>query len=161
MYPFLFQNNHRLGPRYKRSEITAHGTRDYLAAKWKVMFPNTGFWTFIKYTIVERHSYQMNPCPADADKRECEVLPADLSWEHQALLAVGFFQMTGWNRYQLNETGAPLGFLDVMDAIERDGWRPSTAVQWLRHCFGSIFHLLRRCRLSATVLAPCAMLCLA
>ena len=65
----------------------------------QVMFPNTGFWTFIKYTIVERHSYQMNPCPADADKRECEVLPADLSWEHQALLAVGFFQMTGWNRY--------------------------------------------------------------
>jgi hypothetical protein len=117
---------------YKRSEITAHGTRDYLAAKWKVMFPNTGFWTFIKYTIVERHSYQMNPCPADADKRECEVLPADLSWEHQALLAVGFFQMTGWNRYQLNETGAPLGFLDVMDAIERDGWKPSTAVQMTR-----------------------------
>ena len=26
---------------YKRSEITAHGTRDYLNAKWKVNFPNT------------------------------------------------------------------------------------------------------------------------
>jgi hypothetical protein len=36
---------------YKRSEVTAHGTRDYLKAKWKVNFPNTGFWTFIKYVI--------------------------------------------------------------------------------------------------------------
>ena len=39
---------------YKRSEATCHGTRDYLTAKWKANFPNTGFWTYIKYTIVEQ-----------------------------------------------------------------------------------------------------------
>ena len=42
---------------YKRSEATAHGTRDYLMAKWQANFPNTGFWTYIKYTIVEQHVY--------------------------------------------------------------------------------------------------------
>merc|ERR1719171_1785373 len=42
---------------YKRSEVTCHGTRDYLMAKWKANFPNTGFWTYIKYTIVEQHVY--------------------------------------------------------------------------------------------------------
>ena len=31
---------------YKRSEATAHGTRDYLMAKWQANFPNTGFWTY-------------------------------------------------------------------------------------------------------------------
>merc|ERR1719460_2665212 len=36
---------------------TAHGTRDYLKAKWRANFPNTGFWTYIKYTIVEQHVY--------------------------------------------------------------------------------------------------------
>jgi len=39
---------------YKRSEATCHGTRDYLTAKWKANFPNTGFWTYIKYTILEQ-----------------------------------------------------------------------------------------------------------
>jgi hypothetical protein len=39
---------------YKRSEATCHGTRDYLTAKWMANVPNTGFWTYIKYTIVEQ-----------------------------------------------------------------------------------------------------------
>ena len=43
---------------YKRSEATAHGTRDYLMAKWQANFPNTGFWTYIKYTIIEQHVYR-------------------------------------------------------------------------------------------------------
>jgi len=33
---------------YKRSEVTCHGTRDYLTKKWEASFPNTGFWTYIK-----------------------------------------------------------------------------------------------------------------
>lgn len=41
-----------------QSEITAQGTRDYLAAKWKVRFPNTGFWAFIKYVGPPVHA----PC---------------------------------------------------------------------------------------------------
>ena len=40
---YLFFQEFLIGLRYKRSEITAHGTWDYLAAKWKVTFPNTGF----------------------------------------------------------------------------------------------------------------------
>lgn len=109
---------------YKRSEITAHGTRDYLKAKWKVDFPNTGFWTFIKYTIVERHSYELK-CPKGVDPRECEELPRDMAWTQQALLAVGFFQMVGWNRYQLSANSEKVGFLGVMDEIEKNGWKPS------------------------------------
>ena len=72
---------------YKRSEITCHGTRDYLTAKWGVSFPNTGFWTYIKYTIVEQHTY-----PASV----LSILP----WRDQASVVFGFFQMVGFNRYE-------------------------------------------------------------
>lgn len=71
---------------YKRSEATCHGTRDYLAAKWRAAFPNTGFWTYIKYTIVESHAYPPS---------ELRALP----WRQQAQLYLGFFQMAGYNRY--------------------------------------------------------------
>merc|ERR1719460_761969 len=72
---------------YKRSEATAHGTRDYLKAKWKANFPNTGFWTFIKYTIVEQHQY--------VDELK------SMKWRDQAALVFGFFQMVGFNRYSI------------------------------------------------------------
>jgi hypothetical protein len=48
---------------YKRSEATAHGTRDYLMTKWQANFPNTGFWTYIKYTIIEQATSDPNPSP--------------------------------------------------------------------------------------------------
>lgn len=72
---------------YKRSEATALGTRDYLIAKWGVQFPNTGFWTFIKYTIVELHTYSID----DDDTFK--------EWHEQAMMVFGWFQMVGWNRY--------------------------------------------------------------
>ena len=72
---------------YKRSEITCHGTRDYLTAKWGVSFPNTGFWTYIKYTIVEQQTYLASVL---------SVLP----WRDQASVVFGFFQMVGFNRYE-------------------------------------------------------------
>ena len=77
--------------RYKRSEATAHGTRDYLMAKWKANFPNTGFWTYIKYTIVEQHVYstELN----------------NMAWKDQAALVFGFFQMAGFNRYDISKPG--------------------------------------------------------
>ena len=60
---------------YKRSEATAHGTRDYLMAKWQANFPNTGFWTYIKYTIIEQHVYR----PPDALRRVCDPSVANPS----------------------------------------------------------------------------------
>ncbi|EOD17150.1 hypothetical protein EMIHUDRAFT_460809, partial [Emiliania huxleyi CCMP1516] len=85
---------------YKRSEATAHGTRDYLKAKWRANFPNTGFWTYIKYTIVEQH----------------------------AALAFGFFQMAGYNRYSLTAKPAkpPADFLEVLQRLDRR-WAPPSA----------------------------------
>ena len=106
---------------YKRSEATAHGTRDYLKAKWQASFflahtplcrpqkwrtlpllrpnsgalstvwlqnvahsplfwqanfPNTGFWTYIKYTIVEQHVFNHESL-------------AELAWKDQAALLSG------------------------------------------------------------------------
>merc|ERR1712194_42578 len=58
---------------YKRSEATAHGTRDYLMAKWQANFPNTGFWTYIKYTIIEQHVYR------DELRRVCDASVANPS----------------------------------------------------------------------------------
>ena len=78
---------------YKRSEATCHGTRDYLAQKWQAKFPNTGFWTYIKYTIVEDHVYP---------ESELALVP----WTQQASLALGFFQMAGYNRYEVVEEGS-------------------------------------------------------
>lgn len=102
---------------YKRSESTAHGTRDYLKAKWQANFPNTGFWTYIKYTIVEQHVYR-------------EELSA-LKWKDQAALTFGFFQMAGFNRYALSGRwglGAlpAADFLDVYQKLD-GGWAPTGA----------------------------------
>ena len=79
---------------YKRSEATAHGTRDYLISKWGANFPNTGFWTYIKYTILERHTYGPEQL-------------APLTWAEQASLAIGFFQMAGYNRYDISTSKKP------------------------------------------------------
>ena len=101
---------------YKRSEATCHGTRDYLAAKWRAHFPNTGFWTYIKYTIVEQHVYR----PAEL---------ARLAWKDTAALAFGFMQMAGYNRYVVHDgaAGEPGGervdFVTVLERLDA-GWTP-------------------------------------
>ena len=103
---------------YKRSEITAHGTRDYLKAKWKANFPNTGFWTFIKYTIVEQHQY--------VDELK------SMKWRDQAALVFGFFQMVGFNRYSIPgdanaENAGQVDFLDILTQLDA-GWEISSGV---------------------------------
>ena len=82
---------------YKRSEATCHGTRDYLAKKWQAAFPNTGFWTYIKYTIVESHTYA-----------SLETLPL----KYQLQLFLAFFQMAGYNRYD------SVPYVEVLEAID-------------------------------------------
>ena len=99
---------------YKRSEATAHGTRDYLISKWKSNFPNTGFWTYIKYTIVEQHVYKD------------ELI--GMAWEDQAALVFGFFQMAGYNRYDIGKRKVQnIDFVDVLTRLDR-GWAPTQAV---------------------------------
>lgn len=72
---------------YKRSEEIAHKTRDYISTKWQVGVPNTGFWTYIKYTILEQHVY-------------CGNALASLSWREQLMTVFGFFELSGYNRYK-------------------------------------------------------------
>ena len=97
---------------YKRSEATCHGTRDYLAAKWRAKFPNTGFWTYIKYTIVESHEY-----PAS----EISVLP----WKQQASLFLGFFQMAGFNRYAVG--GRTRTYVDLLMELDSGAYEAKRA----------------------------------
>ncbi|KAH8057019.1 FK506 binding protein [Aureococcus anophagefferens] len=97
---------------YKRSEATCHGTRDYLAAKWRAKFPNTGFWTYIKYTIVESHEY-----PAS----EISVLP----WKQQASLFLGFFQMAGFNRYAVG--GRTRTYVDLLMELDSGAYEAKQA----------------------------------
>jgi len=106
---------------YKRSEATAHGTRDYLITKWGANFPNTGFWTYIKYTIIEQHVYRAEGRGSgfSVDGKENEL--ANMKWKDQALLVFGFFQMAGYNRYVVN--GKQVDFLDVLSRLDR-GWSP-------------------------------------
>jgi len=110
---------------YKRSEATAHGTRDYLKAKWNVNFPNTGFWTYIKYTIVEQHVYG-GKYVSGITSTDRDVL-STMKWKDQAALAFGFFQMAGYNRYDIAAPGRSpqrVDFLDVLERLDR-GWSPS------------------------------------
>jgi hypothetical protein len=117
---------------YKRSEATAHGTRDYLIAKWRANFPNTGFWTYIKYTIVEQHVYG-GRYATGSTSTDRDVLKS-MRWKDQAALVFGFFQMAGYNRYSLKGeaaelTGRRVDFVDVLQKLDR-GWAPSrTAVR--------------------------------
>lgn len=106
---------------YKRSEATAHGTRDYLMTKWKSNFPNTGFWTYIKYTIVEQHVY---------DSSELE----SMAWKDQAALVFGFFQMAGFNRYDVSSTGRKAQIVDFVDVLQRldRGWAPRGVISTTR-----------------------------
>jgi hypothetical protein len=108
---------------YKRSEATAHGTRDYLKAKWQANFPNTGFWTFIKYTIVEQHVYG-GKYVQGITSTDRDVLTT-MKWKDQAALVFGFFQMAGYNRYDVSKGSNPqvVDFLDVLQRLDR-GWTP-------------------------------------
>jgi len=113
---------------YKRSEATAHGTRDYLMAKWQASFPNTGFWTYIKYTIVEQHIYRLTAdCSTHAEQSAapCSELES-MAWKDQAALVFGFFQMAGFNRYDISRGGRPqvIDFVEVLQKLDR-GWSPS------------------------------------
>merc|ERR1719502_1336848 len=109
---------------YKRSEATAHGTRDYLMAKWQANFPNTGFRTYIKYTIVEQHVYGgMHVTGITSTDRD--VL-STMKWKDQAALAFGFFQMAGYNRYSVGaDESKRVDFLDVLQKLDK-GWSPSS-----------------------------------
>ena len=108
---------------YKRSEATAHGTRDYLVAKWKANFPNTGFWTYIKYTIIEQHIYRLtSDCALHAERSAapCHELEG-MAFKDQAALVFGFFQMAGYNRYTFG--GKTVDFIEVLERLDR-GWSP-------------------------------------
>merc|ERR1719311_588273 len=119
---------------YKRSEATAHGTRDYLSAKWQAAFPNTGFWTYIKYTIIEQHTYTDQPvapgevCPSSTPEH-CGQL-GKLAWKDQAALAFGFFQMVGYNRYDVGKGNSKkvVDFIDILERLDK-GWGPSKTVR--------------------------------
>ena len=110
---------------YKRSEATAHGTRDYLKAKWRANFPNTGFWTYIKYTIVEQHVYG-GKYVTGSTSTDREVLET-MAWKDQAALVFGFFQMAGYNRYDISRRSSSspqiVDFLDVLQRLDK-GWSP-------------------------------------
>lgn len=119
---------------YKRSEATAHGTRDYLMAKWQANFPNTGFWTYIKYTIVEQHVYGGLHLPDDAyaSKTSSRDVLTTMRWKDQALLVFGFFQMAGFNRYALGrDADKRVDFLDVLQRLDK-GWSPGQRAASIR-----------------------------
>jgi hypothetical protein len=98
---------------YKRSEVACHQTRDYIAKKWGANVPNTGFWTYIKYTIVEQFLY---------DRAEL----SQLKWSSQASVVFGFYQMAGYNRYILGGSygSEPVDYVTVLEALD-SGYSPA------------------------------------
>jgi hypothetical protein len=97
---------------YKRGEVPCHQTRDYIATKWGAKVPNTGFWTYIKYTIVEQFLY---------GREELSQLP----WSSQASVVFGFYQMAGYNRYVLGGSygSEVVDYITVLEALDA-GYAP-------------------------------------
>ncbi len=73
---------------YKRSEEIAHNTINYISNKWMTGVPNTGFWTYIKYTILEQHTF--------TDIAKATQLD-------QLRLFLSFFHLAGFNRYSWDQ----------------------------------------------------------
>jgi len=73
---------------YKRSEEIAHTTINYISNKWMVGVPNTGFWTYIKYTILEQHTFT-------------DIV--NINQLDQLRIYLSFFHIAGFNRYSWNE----------------------------------------------------------
>ena len=109
----------------ERTALPRRPTPFFPIQKWGADFPNTGFWTYIKYTIVEQHVYD------EAELRE-------LTWAQSASIAFGFFQMVGFNRYQstvstLDAAGValekPVDFIEVLQRLgkwKQPSSQPST-----------------------------------
>ncbi len=109
---------------YKRSESTTHATRDYIADKWSVNVPNTGFWTYIKYTVMEGHVFG------------AEL--AGLKSKDHAALILSFFQMAGFNQYstccgwrRLFGDCRGVDFIDMYMKLET-GWTSSCPMTGIR-----------------------------
>ena len=76
---------------YKRSENVGLKTVDYLTKKWKVKFPVTGIWNYVKYTMLDNYKIYEN-------------IPD--SWLEQRGLFLSWFESIGFNTYNnkhLNE----------------------------------------------------------
>ncbi|KAH8066993.1 FK506 binding protein [Aureococcus anophagefferens] len=94
--------------KWKRGHVPRHaGLPREMARK----VPNTGFWTYIKYTIVESHEY-----PAS----EISVLP----WKQQASLFLGFFQMAGFN---VRAVGAGATYVDLLMELDSGAYEAKQA----------------------------------
>jgi hypothetical protein len=75
----------------RRSEEQARSTKNYLERKWGVEWPNTGFCSYIKFSILRHKHFHAAEGVGDA------VLPTE--WVAQAGLVVGFFERNGLNRH--------------------------------------------------------------
>jgi hypothetical protein len=75
----------------RRSEEQARSTKNYLERKWGVEWPNTGFCSYIKFSILRHKHFHAAEGVGDA------VLPTE--WAAQAGLVVGFFERNGLNRH--------------------------------------------------------------
>lgn len=70
---------------YKRSELLGNEVCAYLSAKWRVTFPVTGIWNYVRLDMLHRLSLGVNALP---DSR------AD-----QRALFYSWFESVGFNRY--------------------------------------------------------------
>ena len=75
-----------------------------------------------------------NACVSGVTSTDRDVLPT-LKWKDQAALFFGFFQMAGYNRYDIsgNPNGKPqiVQFLDILEKLDK-GWKPPKMVKGMR-----------------------------
>ena len=69
----------------RRSEEQARKTKQHLERKWGVVFPNTGFCNFVKFSIIRHANMRWTELPS--------------RWVEQAALFISWFEMVGFNRH--------------------------------------------------------------
>ena len=70
---------------HKRSERVGLQVRDYLSAKWRADFPNSGIWNYVKYSFLHNLNLGDNELPQ--------------GWEEQRALYLGWLESIGLDRF--------------------------------------------------------------
>lgn len=69
----------------KRSDYVGVSTRNYLTNKWKINFPYTGIWNYVKYTMIDDYTLTANELPYES--------------YYKKVLFYTWFQIIGFNKF--------------------------------------------------------------
>ena len=115
---------------WKRSDRLGLEVRSYLTQKWGGEFPNTGIWSYVRYSMLQGLALEDNELPSD--------------WQGQAALVLAWFESVGFDSYDGQPLSTRLAHLPARNSS------PNVKIQLGRMSAIQLeAHLQERTRLSA------------